>query len=107
MLSGAGRRELRLVDENLHMAPDGHPVYDANPRRPEVRVMMVPRAGHETYAPGVEPVIPTTIFADTVKLGGQFGDLRLDVALATSEPARSPPVPCRARACSRCSACSC
>jgi signal transduction histidine kinase len=68
------------------LAPDGHPVYDANPRRPEVRVTMVPRAGHETYMPGVEPVIPMTIFADTVRLGGQFGDLRLDVALATSEP---------------------
>jgi signal transduction histidine kinase len=68
------------------LAPDGHPVYDANPRRPEVRVTMVPRAGHETYVPGVEPVIPMTIFADTVRLGGQYGDLRLDVALATSEP---------------------
>ena len=68
------------------LAPDGHPVYDAKPRRPEIRVTMVPGAGHETYAPGVEPVIPMTIFADTVRLGVQFGDLRLDVALATSEP---------------------
>ena len=48
---------------------------------------MVPRAGHETYVPGVEPVTPTTLFADTVRLGDQFGDLRLDVALATTEPA--------------------
>ncbi|HEY7233599.1 MAG TPA: HAMP domain-containing sensor histidine kinase [Gemmatimonadaceae bacterium] len=68
------------------LAPDGHAVYDANPRRPEVRVTMAPRAGHETYVPVVEPVTPTTLFADTVRLGDQFGDLRLDVALATTEP---------------------
>lgn len=68
------------------LAPDGHALYDANPRRPEVRVTMVPRAGHETYMPGAEPVIPTTLFADTVRLGPQFGDLRLDVALATTDP---------------------
>jgi hypothetical protein len=68
------------------LAPDGHPLYDTNPRRPEVRVTMVPRAGHETYMPGAEPVIPTTLFADTVRLGSQFADLRLDIALATSDP---------------------
>lgn len=68
------------------LAPDGHPLYDPNPRRPEARVTMVPRAGHETYAPGAEPVIPTTLFADTVRLGSQFADLRLDIALATSDP---------------------
>jgi signal transduction histidine kinase len=68
------------------LAPDGHAVYDANPRRPELRVTMVPGAGHESYTPGAEPLIPTTLFADTVRLGPQFGDLRLDVALATSDP---------------------
>lgn len=68
------------------LAPDGHPVYDTNPRRQEVRVTMVPRAGHETYTPGAEPVIPTTLFADTVRLGSQFADLLLDVGLATSDP---------------------
>ena len=66
--------------------PDGRAIYDANPRRPELRVTMVPRAGHETYAPGIAPVTPTTIFADTVRLGEQYGDLRVDVALAASEP---------------------
>src|SRR2546430_10003990 len=40
----------------------------------------------DLYAPGVAAVAPTTVFADTVRLGGQYGDLRLDVALATSEP---------------------
>src|SRR5689334_5374396 len=70
----------------LVLAPDGHAVYDANPRRAEVRVTMVPAAGHESYVPGVESVTAMTIFADTVHLGGQFADLRLDVAFATSEP---------------------
>ena len=68
------------------LAPDGRAIYDANPRRPELRVTMVPRAGHETYVSGVAAVAPTTVFADTVRLGAQYGDLRLDVALATSEP---------------------
>ena len=68
------------------LAPDGHPLYDANPRRQEVRITMVPRAGHEAYTPGAEPLIPTTLFADTIGLGPQFANLRLDVALATSDP---------------------
>ena len=69
------------------LAPDGYPLYDANPRRPEVRVTMVPRAGHESYTPGAEPLIPTTLFADTVRLSPQLGNLGLDVALATNDPA--------------------
>jgi signal transduction histidine kinase len=68
------------------LAADGRALYEANPRRPEVRVTMVPRAGHETYSPGAERLSPTTLFADTVPLGPQFADLRLDVALATNDP---------------------
>ena len=71
----------------LVIAPDGRAVYDANPRRPEQRVTMLPRAGHETYAPGVETVDPTVVLADTVFLGAQYGGLGVDVALMTSEPA--------------------
>jgi signal transduction histidine kinase len=66
--------------------PDGEAIYDANPRRTELRVTMVPRAGHESYAPGVAPVAPVMLFADTIALGPRYGDLRLDVALASNEP---------------------
>jgi signal transduction histidine kinase len=68
------------------LSSDGRPLYEVNPRRPELRVTMVPRAGHETYAPGVAPLTATTIFADTVSLGAQYGDLRLEVALTTTDP---------------------
>ena len=68
------------------LAPDGRALYEANPRRPEVRVTMVPRAGHETYTPGAEPLSSTTLFADTVRLSPQLADLRLEVALATNDP---------------------
>ena len=66
--------------------PDGEAIYDANPRRPELRVTMVPRAGHESYAPGVAPVAPVMLFADTIALGPRYGGLRLDIALASNEP---------------------
>ena len=68
------------------LASDGQPVYDIDPRRTELRVTMVPGSGHETYVPAVAPVIPTTLYADTVRLGPQYADLRLDVALATTDP---------------------
>jgi signal transduction histidine kinase len=70
----------------LVLAPDGEPIYDASPRRPELRVTMVPRAGHESYLPGVAPLAPVTLFADTVALDARYGGLRIDVALATNEP---------------------
>jgi signal transduction histidine kinase len=68
------------------LAEDGTPLYDADARQPELRVTMVPRAGHESYAPGVAPVASVTLFADTVPLGPRYADLRLAVALAPSEP---------------------
>lgn len=68
------------------LAEDGTRLFDANPRQPELRVTMVPRAGHESYAPGVAPVTPVTLFADTVALGARYAGFRLAVALAPSEP---------------------
>jgi signal transduction histidine kinase len=68
------------------LTPDGAQVYDVHPRQPELRVTMVPRAGHESYSPGVAPVASITLFADTVPLGARYGDLRLAVALAATEP---------------------
>ena len=70
----------------LVLAPGGEPIYDASPRRPDLRVTMVPRAGHESYLPGVAPLAPVTLFADTVALGARYGGLRVDVALATNDP---------------------
>ena len=70
----------------LVLAPSGEPIYDASPRRPDLRITMVPRAGHESYLPGVAPLAPVTLFADTVALGARYGGLRVDVALATNEP---------------------
>lgn len=70
----------------LVLGPDGRMVYDANPRRVERHVTMLPRAGHETYAPGVEPLDPVVVLADTVSLGPQYGGLALEVALASTEP---------------------
>ena len=68
------------------LAPDGRAIYDVNPRRPELRMTMVPRAGHESYAVGTAPLTLVTLYADTVHLGAQFGGLILDVALTTSAP---------------------
>jgi signal transduction histidine kinase len=68
------------------LAPDGRAIYDVNPRRPELRMTMVPRVGHETYAVGPAPLTLVTLFADTVHLGPQYGGLILDVALATRTP---------------------
>ena len=70
----------------LILSTKGDAVYDANPRPAELRVTMLPRAGHESYAPGVAPVAAAMLFADTVGLGPRYGDLRLDVALASDEP---------------------
>jgi signal transduction histidine kinase len=69
------------------LAPDGRAVYDANPRRREQLVTMVPAAGHESYRPGVAAVDPIVLVADTLSLGAEYGNLALDVALAPSDPA--------------------
>jgi signal transduction histidine kinase len=68
------------------LAADGVPIYDAIPRPQPLRVTMVPRAGHEVYAPGVASVVAVPLFADTVSLGDQYGDFRLHVWLDASEP---------------------
>jgi signal transduction histidine kinase len=92
----AGRRtqpragSVATLDSSLRvfvLAPDGHRVYDANPRRVEQLVTMVPQAGHEAYLPGVATVKPVVLLADTVSLGPDYGNLSLAVALAPSEPA--------------------
>jgi len=84
-LSPSAARHDSLM-RTLVLAPGGEPIYDASPRTPDLRVTMVPRAGHESYLPGVAPLAPVTLFADTVALGTRYGDLRVDVALATNEP---------------------
>jgi signal transduction histidine kinase len=66
--------------------PDGRVLYDVNPRHRDVRLTMVPRAGHETYSVGPAVPTPATLVADTVHLGAQFGGLVLRVALTTSTP---------------------
>jgi signal transduction histidine kinase len=68
------------------LAPDGVPVFDANSRQQPLRVTMVPRAGHEVYVPGAAPVVAIPLFADTVSLGEQYGNLRLNVWIDASEP---------------------
>jgi signal transduction histidine kinase len=81
--SAAGHDSLMRT---LLLSPAGEPIYDVSPRRPELKVTMVPRAGHESYLPGAAPLAPVTLFADTVALGARYGGLRIDVALATTEP---------------------
>jgi signal transduction histidine kinase len=66
----------------------GSPIFDVNPRRPMLEMAMMPRVGHETYQAGAAEVQPVTLFADTVKLGSQYGGLMLRVALNSSAPAR-------------------
>jgi signal transduction histidine kinase len=68
------------------IAPNGHIVFDANPRRAEPRVTMLPRAGHETYLPGAAPLDPIVIVADTTSLGPDYGGVALEVALASTGP---------------------
>jgi signal transduction histidine kinase len=68
------------------IAPDGRTVYGADPGPLEQRVTMVPRAGHETYLPGVAPVDPVFLLADTVPLGPDYAGLSLDVAVTASDP---------------------
>lgn len=74
------------LTSTLLIAPNGQAIYDAHPRRRELRVTMVPGAGHETYRPGVAPVESRTLFADTVALGPRYGNLRIAVALASEDP---------------------
>lgn len=68
------------------IAPDGENLSGANARRPESRVTMLPRVGHESYLPGAAPVAAVTLFADTVALGTRYASLRLGVALVTDDP---------------------
>jgi signal transduction histidine kinase len=86
----AGVPPVAALDSSLRvfvLAPDGRTLYDANPRRVEQRVTMVPGPGHETYLPGAATTRPIVLFADTVTLGPEYGNLAVDVALAPSEPA--------------------
>lgn len=69
------------------LAPGGATVYDANPRQLERRLTMVPRAGHETYLPGVATVDPLMLLADTLSLGPEYGNLAVEIALAPRDPA--------------------
>ena len=66
------------------IAPDGDILSPV--RRPESRVTMLPRVGHESYLPGAAPVASVTLFADTVALGPRYASLRLGVALVTDDP---------------------
>jgi len=68
------------------LAPNGSAIYDADPRPPEVRVTMVPSAGHESYVAAAAPVTPTMLVADTVSLGPEYANLRVAVALGGAEP---------------------
>jgi len=70
---------------SLVLAPDGSSLYEASARSPARRVTMVPAAGHESYVPAVAPPSAAMLAADTVALGAQYGDLRVGVALMTSE----------------------
>lgn len=68
------------------LSDDGRAIYDVNRRLPELRMTMVPRAGHEAYVIGAAPLTLVTLVADTVHLGPQYGGLILAVALSTSAP---------------------
>ena len=86
----AGSTRAAAFDSSMRvlvLASDGRTAYDANPRRAEQRLTMVPRAGHETYLPGVAVVDPVVLLADTVALGPDYGNLAVEVALAPSDPA--------------------
>jgi len=67
-------------------AADGRTIYDGAAKRAELRMTMVPRQGHEAYVVGAAPLPVSTLAADTVQLGEQYGSLILDVALSTSAP---------------------
>jgi signal transduction histidine kinase len=69
----------------LVIAPDGDVLAGGTPR-PESRVTMLPRVGHESYLPGAAPIAAVTLFADTVALGPRYASLRLGVALVTDDP---------------------
>lgn len=68
------------------IAPDGDILTAGNARRPESRVTMLPRVGHESYLPGAAPVAAVTLFADTVALGPRYASLRLGVGVVTDDP---------------------
>ena len=74
-----------LVTASVRSA-EGRTIYDAAARRAELRMTMVPRRGHEVYAVDAAPLPISTLAADTVQLGEQYGSLMLDVALTTSAP---------------------
>jgi signal transduction histidine kinase len=74
-----------LVTTSVRSA-DGRTIYDAAARRAELRMTMVPRRGHEAYVVGAAPLPVSTLAADSVHLGEQYGSLILDVALTTSAP---------------------
>ena len=74
-----------LVTASVRSA-DGRTIYDAAARRAELRMTMVPRRGHEAYVVGAAPLPVSTLAADSVHLGEQYGSLILEVALTTSAP---------------------